>query len=60
MVQLTPLVRDGRSWIDNKEISKKTNISEHTVKSHVIHIFDKLGVNDRTQASVEAAKNGLI
>lgn len=44
----------------NKEISTSLNISEHTVKSHVIHIFYKLGVNDRTQASVWAAKNGLV
>ena len=44
----------------NKEISSKMGISEHTVKSHVIHIFDKLGVNDRTRASVWAVKNGLL
>lgn len=44
----------------NREISKALYISEHTVKSHVNHIFDKLGVNDRTQASVWAAKNGLL
>lgn len=44
----------------NKEISKALFISEHTVKSHVNHIFDKLGINDRTQASVWAAKNGLL
>jgi len=44
----------------NKEISKKLYVSEHTVKSHIIHIFDKLGVNDRTQASVWAAKMGFL
>ncbi len=44
----------------NKEISNEMGISEHTVKSHIIHIFEKLGVNDRSQASVWAAKNGLI
>lgn len=44
----------------NREISKALYISEHTVKSHVTHIFDKLGVNDRTQASVWAARNGLL
>ncbi len=44
----------------NREISKQMIISEHTVKSHVMHIFDKLGVNDRAQASVWAVKNGLL
>ncbi len=44
----------------NNEISKKLCISPHTVKSHVIHIFNKLGVSDRTQAAVLAAKNNLI
>jgi DNA-binding CsgD family transcriptional regulator/ArsR family metal-binding transcriptional regulator len=43
----------------NKEISKGLHISEHTVKSHVIHIFNKLGVNDRAQASAWGALNGL-
>ena len=44
----------------NPEISHDLRISEHTVKSHVIHIFNKLGVNDRTQASVWAASHGLL
>ena len=44
----------------NIEISEVLGISPHTVKSHVIHIFNKLGVNDRTQAAVWAAREGLI
>ncbi len=44
----------------NTEISQALYISPHTVKSHVIHIFNKLGVNDRTQAAVWAVKNRLI
>ncbi len=44
----------------NKEISSQLFISDHTVKSHVTHIFDKLGVNDRTQASVWAALNNFL
>jgi DNA-binding CsgD family transcriptional regulator/ArsR family metal-binding transcriptional regulator len=44
----------------NKEISEQLFISEHTVKTHVKHIFDKLGVHDRSRASVWAAKNGLL
>lgn len=44
----------------NKEIAQILKVSPNTVKSHVGHIFDKLGVNDRTQAAVWAAQNELI
>ncbi len=44
----------------NGEISSSLQISRHTVKSHVIHIFNKLGVNDRTQAAVRALQQELV
>ena len=44
----------------NTEISDLLRISPHTVKSHVIHIFNKLGVDDRTEAAVWAARHDLI
>ncbi|MFH0781638.1 MAG: LuxR C-terminal-related transcriptional regulator [Pseudomonadota bacterium] len=44
----------------NKEISADLQISQHTVKSHVIHIFDKIGVNDRAQASAWGALHGVL
>ena len=44
----------------NIGIGKRLHISPHTVKSHVISIFNKLGVNDRTQASVWAARHNLL
>ncbi|MBO1510242.1 EAL domain-containing protein [Metabacillus bambusae] len=36
--------------LSNKEISDQLFISEHTVKNHITHIFQKLTVNDRLQA----------
>jgi len=44
----------------NNEIAHILEVSHNTVKSHVVHIFNKLGVNDRTQAAVWAAQNELI
>lgn len=44
----------------NKEIASKLGISDKTVKVHVSHILSKLGVYDRTQALLAAAKLGLI
>ena len=56
-VEVLKLVADGAT---NTEISDILSISSHTVKSHVIHIFNKLGVNDRTQAAVWATRHKII
>lgn len=44
----------------NKEIGKKLDISERTVKNHISSIFKKIEVTDRTQAAVFAIRNNLI
>jgi len=44
----------------NKKIAEKMYISEQTVKSHVIHIFQKLGAADRTEAVAVALRKGLV
>ncbi len=44
----------------NKEIANELFIGESTVKTHIIHIFNKLGVKGRTEAVTEAAKRGII
>jgi DNA-binding NarL/FixJ family response regulator len=46
--------------LSNKEIAGKLQISETTVKSHLLHIFAKLQVNDRTQAVTLAVQKGII
>lgn len=44
----------------NRQIAQQLKISGNTVKSHVKHIFNKLGVQNRTQAAVKAALLNLI
>jgi len=63
-VQLTPrelsalrLMAEGRS---NKEIATELGISERTVKTHLGHLFEKLGVTSRTEAVRVASRRGLV
>jgi two-component system NarL family response regulator len=63
-VQLTPrelsalrLLADGHS---NKEIATALTISERTVKTHLGHLFEKLGVTSRTEAVRVATRRGLV
>jgi DNA-binding NarL/FixJ family response regulator len=51
------LIAEGRS---NKEIALALHLTEGTVKGYVSTIFDKLGVEDRTQAALYAVKQGLV
>jgi len=44
----------------NKEISAELKIAQSTVKTHITNIFQKLGVNDRTEAVTQALKKGFI
>jgi len=46
--------------VTNRQISRKLHISTNTVKTHVTHIFTKLGVENRTQAAVAAVKLDLV
>jgi DNA-binding NarL/FixJ family response regulator len=44
----------------NKQIAHSLHISEATIKTHLLHIFDKLGVDDRTAAVTEAIKRDIL
>jgi DNA-binding NarL/FixJ family response regulator len=44
----------------NREAAARLFISEATVKSHVLHIYAKLGVNDRAAAVAVAFRRGLL
>ncbi|REF29210.1 response regulator [Calidifontibacter indicus] len=51
------LVADGAS---NREVARALFLSEATVKSHLVHIFDKLDVDSRTAAVARAREVGLL
>ena len=56
-LDVAALLAEGLS---NKEISTALAISEPTVKKHVGHILEKLGLQDRLQAGLHIARNPLI
>ncbi|MGB7342378.1 MAG: response regulator transcription factor [Phototrophicaceae bacterium] len=56
-IDVLKLVAKGNS---NKEIGKVLHISTATVKTHLIHIYNKLGVTDRTSAVTTAIEKRII
>jgi len=45
--------------LQNKQIARRLEISEKTVKAHLTSVFSQIGVTDRTQAALWAQRNGL-
>ena len=54
------VVRHVARGASNREIARDLRISEATVKTHLLKIFEKLGVADRTSAVTTAMERGLI
>ena len=46
--------------LSNKEIGRRLYVSEATVKTHLLRVFGKLGVDDRTAAVTVALERGII
>ena len=56
-LEVLMLVAGGAS---NKEIARTLHLSEATVKSHLLHLFAKLAVSDRTAAVTAALERGVL
>ena len=56
-VEVLRLVAAGTT---NRETARRLLISEATVKTHLLHLYEKLGVNDRAAAVSEAYQRGLL
>ncbi|MBF6131396.1 response regulator transcription factor [Nocardia otitidiscaviarum] len=56
-IEVLRLVADGLS---NRDIGRQLFLSETTVKSHLVHIYAKLGVRSRTSAVARAREHGAI
>jgi DNA-binding NarL/FixJ family response regulator len=56
-IEVLGLVARGSS---NADVAASLFISEATVKTHLLHIFGKLDVDDRTAAVVSALERGII
>ena len=55
--EVLALLVDGRA---NKVIAARLGISEHTVKTHIASLYEKLGARNRAEAVVAAARRGLV
>jgi DNA-binding NarL/FixJ family response regulator len=56
-LQVLELVARGAT---NREVAARLQVSEATVKTHLVHAFGKLGVSDRTAAVTAALERRLI
>jgi DNA-binding NarL/FixJ family response regulator len=51
------VVRLLATGLANKQIARRLGITERTVKAHLTHVFERLGVTDRTQAALWAKEH---
>jgi len=56
-IEVMQLVAGGAS---NGDVAARLHITDATVKSHLVHVFSKLGVSSRTAAVSEARSLGIL
>jgi NarL family two-component system response regulator LiaR len=54
------VLRLGAEGLANKQIAQELSVGERTIQSHWRNIFNKLGVNSRTEALMEGLRRGWI
>ena len=57
LIEVLALVAGGAT---NRDAASRLFISEATVKTHLLHLYEKLGVNDRAAAVAVAYERGLL
>jgi DNA-binding NarL/FixJ family response regulator len=64
LLPLTPREEDVlvliASGYSNQEIAERLVVSQETVKTHVKHVYVKVGARDRAQAVIAAYEAGLV
>ena len=56
-VEVLALLATG---LGNKQVAFKLHISQHTVRNHLSSLYEKLGINARSQAVLYAVRRGLV
>ncbi|WP_336627048.1 MULTISPECIES: response regulator transcription factor [unclassified Microbacterium] len=56
-LEVLRLLESGAS---NRDIAKTLFVTEATVKTHLVHVFDKLGVDSRSRAVATARETGIL
>jgi DNA-binding NarL/FixJ family response regulator len=56
-VEILKLIATGQA---NKQIARRLDISEKTVRNHVSNMYEKLHIYDRSQAVLYAVRKGLV